>query len=59
MPHVPDRPPVSDLTAHLGFWLRPASNPVSSALAGKLAGQGVTVADWTRSPASSRRPPAG
>lgn len=47
MPHVPDRPPVSDLTAHLGFWLRLVSNHVSSAFAGKLAGQEVTVAEWS------------
>ena len=39
-------PPVSDLTAHLGFWLRTVSNHVSHAFAGKLAGEGVTVAEW-------------
>lgn len=38
--------PVSDLTAHLGFWLRAVSNHVSHAFAGKLAGKGVTVAEW-------------
>jgi DNA-binding MarR family transcriptional regulator len=47
MPPVPDRPPVSNLTAHLGFWLRLVSNHVSSAFAGKLADQGVTVAEWS------------
>lgn len=47
MPHVPDRPPVSDLTTHLGFWLRLVSNHVSSAFAGKVAGRGVTVAEWS------------
>ena len=47
MPHVPDRPPVSDLTTHLGFWLRLVSNHVSSAFAGKLADQEVTVAEWS------------
>lgn len=40
------RPPVSDLTAHLGFWLRYVSNHVSQAFAGKLALKGVTVAEW-------------
>ena len=39
-------PPASDLTAHLGFWLRTVSNHVSHAFAGKLAGKGVTVAEW-------------
>ena len=36
----------SDLTAHLGFWLRTVSNHVSHAFAGKLAAKGVTVAEW-------------
>jgi DNA-binding MarR family transcriptional regulator len=39
-------PPVSDLSAHLGFWLRYVSNHVSHAFAGKLAAKGVTVAEW-------------
>lgn len=39
-------PPVSDLDAHLGFHLRAVSNHVSSAFAAKLAGQGVTTAEW-------------
>lgn len=39
-------PPVSDLTAHLGFWLRMVSNHVSHAFAGKLTAKGVTVAEW-------------
>lgn len=39
-------PPVSGLTAHLGFWLRAVSNHVSQAFAGKLAAKGVTVAEW-------------
>ena len=38
--------PVSDLTAHLGFWLRTVSNHVSHAFAGKLAAKGVTVTEW-------------
>jgi DNA-binding MarR family transcriptional regulator len=39
-------PPVSDLTAHLGFWLRLVSNHVSHAFSDKLADKGVTVAEW-------------
>ncbi len=38
--------PPSDLTAHLGFWLRYVSNHVSHAFAGKLATKEVTVAEW-------------
>jgi DNA-binding MarR family transcriptional regulator len=40
------KPHVSDLTAHLGFWLRAVSNHVSYAFAAKLAAHGVTVAEW-------------
>ncbi len=36
----------SDLTAHLGFWLRYVSNHVSQAFAQKIAANGVTVAEW-------------
>jgi DNA-binding MarR family transcriptional regulator len=43
---MPSTPPVSELTAHLGFWLRTVSNHVSHAFAGKLAAKGVTVAEW-------------
>jgi DNA-binding MarR family transcriptional regulator len=43
---MPSPPPVSDLTAHLGFWLRTVSNHVSHAFAGRLAVMGVTVAEW-------------
>ncbi|MDE2514607.1 MAG: MarR family transcriptional regulator [Rhodospirillales bacterium] len=39
--------PVSDLTAHLGFWLRIVSNHVSQAFAAKLAAREVTVAEWS------------
>ena len=39
-------PPVSDLTAHLGFWLRMVSNHVSHAFAGKLAAEVLAVAEW-------------
>jgi DNA-binding MarR family transcriptional regulator len=38
--------PVSDLTTHLGFWLRAVSNHVSHAFAAKLAVKDVTVAEW-------------
>lgn len=37
---------VSELTAHLGFWLRMVSNHVSHGFSLKLAEQGVTVAEW-------------
>lgn len=43
---MPSAPPVSDLSAHLGFWLRIVSNHVSHAFAGKLTAKGVTVAEW-------------
>ncbi len=39
-------PPVSDVSAHLGFWLRMVSNHVSHAFAAKLATKNVTVAEW-------------
>ena len=37
---------VSDLTAHLGYWLRYVSNHVSQAFARKVEAYGVTVAEW-------------
>jgi DNA-binding MarR family transcriptional regulator len=37
---------VSDLTDHLGYWLRHVSNHVSHAFARKLAAKDVTVAEW-------------
>ncbi len=40
-------PPVSDLPAHIGFWLRMVSNHVSQAFAAKLADKDVTVAEWS------------
>lgn len=43
---MPNLPPVSDLETHLGFWLRMVSNHVSHAFASRLAGIGVTVAEW-------------
>ncbi len=39
-------PVVSELTAHLGYWLRHVSNHVSQAFARKLAAKDVTVAEW-------------
>ena len=36
----------SDLTSHIGFWLRYVSNHVSYAFARKLEGRSVTVAEW-------------
>jgi DNA-binding MarR family transcriptional regulator len=38
--------PASDLTAHLGYWLRFVSNHVSQAFARKVEAHGVTVAEW-------------
>ncbi|CAH1688700.1 HTH-type transcriptional repressor NicR [Hyphomicrobiales bacterium] len=43
---MPSSPSVSDLTSHLGYWLRMVSNHVSQAFAAKLAGEDVTVAEW-------------
>lgn len=37
---------ISDLKSHTGFWLRFVSNHVSHRFAAKLAGSGVTVAEW-------------
>jgi DNA-binding MarR family transcriptional regulator len=37
---------VNSLEAHLGYWLRFASNHVSHAFSLKLAGRDVTVAEW-------------
>jgi len=39
-------PPPSPLRAHVGFWLRFVSNHVSQAFRERLAGTGVTVAEW-------------
>ena len=38
--------PASDLTAHVGYWLRYVSNHVSQAFARKVEAHGVTVAEW-------------
>jgi DNA-binding MarR family transcriptional regulator len=37
---------VSDLTSHLGYWLRRVSNSVSGAFARKVEARGVIVAEW-------------
>lgn len=37
---------ISDLDAHLGYWLRFVSNHVSQAFASRLQRKGVTVAEW-------------
>lgn len=36
----------SQLTSHIGFWMRRVSNSVSHAFARKLEASGVTVAEW-------------
>lgn len=41
--HMPD---ISDLTTHTGYWLRMISNAVSQDFARRVAGEGVTVAEW-------------
>jgi DNA-binding MarR family transcriptional regulator len=43
---MPTAQPASDLTAHLGYWLRYVSNHVSQAFARKVEAHGVTVAEW-------------
>lgn len=37
---------VSELSTHLGYWLRAVSNAVSTGFARGLEGEGVTVAEW-------------
>lgn len=46
MARHPVKADVSDLESHTGFWLRFVSNHVSHGFARKLAGSGVTVAEW-------------
>lgn len=36
----------SDLTRHIGFWMRLVSNNVSQSFAKRLESSGVTVAEW-------------
>ena len=40
-------PPISDLTAHTGYWMRMISNAVSQDFARKVVAEGVTVAEWS------------
>jgi DNA-binding MarR family transcriptional regulator len=39
-------PAISDLTDHIGYWMRSVSNTVSHAFALKVEAHGVTVAEW-------------
>ena len=41
-----DRPAISGLEAHLGYWLRQISNQVSGAFARALQDQQTSVAEW-------------
>jgi DNA-binding MarR family transcriptional regulator len=43
---MPRSLPASNLTSHLGYWLRHVSNHVSHAFARKLESREVTVAEW-------------
>ena len=43
---MPSSSNASDLTSHLGYWLRYVSNHVSQAFARKVEAHGVTVAEW-------------
>jgi DNA-binding MarR family transcriptional regulator len=43
---VPRQVGLSSIESHLGYWLRYVSNHVSHAFALKLAGAGITVAEW-------------
>ena len=43
---MPGNRPTSELTSHLGYWLRYVSNHVSQGFARKVEAHGVTVAEW-------------
>ncbi len=43
---MPSTNSASDLTTHLGYWLRYVSNHVSQSFARKVEVHGVTVAEW-------------
>jgi DNA-binding MarR family transcriptional regulator len=43
---MPSAKSASDLTVHVGYWLRYVSNHVSQAFARKVEAHGVTVAEW-------------
>jgi len=47
----------SELTDHLGYWLRAVSNHISQAFAARLAATGVTVAEWVMLRALYGAPP--
>ena len=38
--------PISNIEAHLGYWLRTVSNAVSQSFARNVEAEGVTVAEW-------------
>lgn len=46
MSSMPNKPKISDLEAHLGYWLRFVSNHVSHAFSRKVEARGVSVAEW-------------
>lgn len=50
----------SDLTDHLGYWLRAISNRVSQDFAARMAAEGVSVAEWVmlRSLYAAPQPPS-
>lgn len=50
-------PAVSDLTAHVGYWLRLVSNHVSHGFAARLGDRDVTVAEWATLRMLYARPP--
>lgn len=50
-------PSPSDLTDHLGYWLRLVSNQVSQNFAARLAAEDVTVAEWVMLRALHGQPP--
>jgi DNA-binding MarR family transcriptional regulator len=43
---MPSTRSASELSSHLGYWLRHVSNHVSQAFARKVEAHGVTVAEW-------------
>jgi DNA-binding MarR family transcriptional regulator len=43
---MPPTPDATDLSAHLGYWLRYVSNHVSQTFARKVETHGATVAEW-------------
>jgi DNA-binding MarR family transcriptional regulator len=43
---VTETKPISDIEAHLGYWLRTVSNAVSHSFARSVEAEGVTVAEW-------------